>query len=305
MTDFTVITSGLDFPEGPIALPDGDFIVVEVRGGYLTRVSADGEINRIAELGGGPNGAAVGPDGLIYVCNNGGLEWHQMGNFMMPGNQPKDYCGGSIQRVDPISGEATTLYTECNGIALKGPNDIVFDSSGGFWFTDHGKQRERDRDRAGVFYAHPDGSTITEAIFPVDAANGIGLAPDESRLYVAETHTGRLFAWDLDKDNPGTIKPNPLSANGGYFIAGLPGMQLFDSLAVDALGNICVATLVNGGITIISPDGQSTKHVPLPDPFTTNICFGGDNLQTAYITLSGSGQLVATQWPIAGLPLAF
>ena len=111
----------------------------------------------------------------------------------MPGNQPADYEGGRIQRVDLETGAIETLYTECDGMPLKGPNDIVFDSNGSFWFTDHGKLRERDRDRTGVFYAHPDGSSIREMIFPVDAPNGVGLAPDGQRLYVSETFTGRAL----------------------------------------------------------------------------------------------------------------
>jgi gluconolactonase len=303
MPEIREITQGLMFPEGPIAMQDGSVLVVEIRRGTLTRVEPDGAQKIIAHTGGGPNGAAIGPDGRVYLCNNGGFEWHDVGSLTLPGNQPADYRGGSIQSVDLGTGEVETLYTECDGIPLKGPNDLVFDRQGGFWFTDHGKTRVRDRDRTGIFYARVDGSLIREMIFPMDAPNGIGLAPDESRLYAAETHTGRVFCWNLSA--PGEIEPNPLSANGATLLAGLPGMQLLDSLAVDAEGNVCVATLVNGGITIISSDGQRIEHVAMPDPLTTNICFGGEDRRTAYITLSGTGRLVATRWPTAGLPLAF
>ena len=75
MIDVTVMTEGLLFPEGPIALPDGSVIVCEIAGSRLTRVAADGTKSVVAETGGGPNGAAYGPDGRIYVCNNGGFEW--------------------------------------------------------------------------------------------------------------------------------------------------------------------------------------------------------------------------------------
>ena len=67
----TKICEGLDFPEGPIAMADGTVILVEIRRQTLSRVHPDGRIDVIAQLGGGPNGAAVGPDGMIYVCNNG------------------------------------------------------------------------------------------------------------------------------------------------------------------------------------------------------------------------------------------
>src|SRR5436309_2109554 len=92
---------------------------------------------------------------------------------------------------------------------------------------------------------------------------------------------------------------------GGVLLAGLAGYQLFDSLAVDGGGNVCVATLVNGGITVISPEGTVLEHVPTGDPLTTNICFGGRDLRTAYITLSGTGRLLAAEWPRPGLRLAY
>src|SRR5690606_33734396 len=123
--------------------------------------------------------------------------------------------------------------------------------------------------------------------------------------YAAETHTGRVYHWPVG--HPGTIdqtQANPAGPGGGHLLAGLPGMQLLDSLAVDGEGWVCVATLVNGGITSISPDGETVEHTAFPDPLVTNICFGGDDLRTAYVTLSGTGQLVKTTWPRPGLRLA-
>src|SRR5438093_440449 len=109
------ITSGLQFPEGPVALDDGSVLVVEIKRGTLTRVAPDGRQTIVAETGGGPNGAAIGPDGLVYVCNNGGFEWHEVGGLLVPGNQAHDYAGGRIQRVDLASGRVQDLYTACDG----------------------------------------------------------------------------------------------------------------------------------------------------------------------------------------------
>jgi len=301
--DYTEVTSNLEFPEGPIWCRDGSILLVEIRGGRLTRVLPDGSKETVAELGGGPNGAAVGPDGNVYVCNNGGFEWHVVGDRTFPGNQPADYSGGSIQRVDPATGAFETLYTECDGHPLRGPNDIVFDSHGGFWFTDLGKSRERDRDRTGIFYALPDGSSIREVAFPLDGGpNGIGLSPDEQTVYVAETFTGRVTRFDLK--GPGEIEPFPASPHGGQLLAALSHGELLDSLAVDAEGNVCVATIGNGGITVFSPKGEH-HHVPTDDILTTNICFGGDELRTAWITLSSTGRLVRCEWETPGLRLAY
>ncbi|MAE94280.1 MAG: gluconolaconase [Deltaproteobacteria bacterium] len=303
MIPFEEVTGGLQFPEGPIACADGSVILVEIKRGTLTRVQPDGRQEIVAETGGGPNGAAIGPDGACYVCNNGGFVWHEVGGLLIPGDQPPDYSGGRIERVDLATGEVRVLYTGCDGHPLRGPNDIVFDSQGGFWFTDLGKARERERDRTGIFYALPDGSAIREMAFPVDGGpNGIGLSPEEDRVYVAETFTGRVTYWELD--GPGSIVPNPLAPHGGHLLAGLPDGQMLDSLAVDGEGNVCVATLVNGGITVFSPRGEH-RHLATDDMMTTNICFGGPDLRTAWITLSSSGRLVKTTWETKGLPLAY
>lgn len=308
-TTLTELADGLRFPEGPTVLPDGDLLVGEMRTGDLLRIpAAGGPTAVVAHVGGSANGTAIGPDGAIYVCNSGGWRWTEIGPMAIPGDhdgtQADDYIGGRVQRVDLATGEVRDLYTECDGHRLNAPNDLVFDPSGGFWFTDHGHMRKRDRDRGGVYYAAADGSSIREVIHPLDAPNGIGLSPDGSTLYVAETHTGRVYSWALA--GPGELaNPNPPFGNGGTLLHGAPGNQLFDSLAVDGEGHVCVATLSNGGITVISPDGASVQHAALPDPLPTNICFGGADLRTAYVTLSATGKLVSFEWPRPGLALAF
>jgi gluconolactonase len=305
----TELATGLQFPEGPVVLPDGDLLGCELRTGHVRLVpAAGGEAVVVAECGGSANGAALGPDGAVYVCNSGGWRWTDLGPMMLPGDhhgtQAEDYIGGRIQRIDLTSGTVTDLYTECAGNPLCAPNDLVFDASGGFWFTDHGHMRARERDRGGLYYAKADGSEIREVVHPVDAPNGVGLSPDGATVYVAETHTGRVYSWALA--GPGQLaNPSPPFGNGGTLLHGAGGGALFDSLAVDSEGNVCVATLGNGGITVVSPDGTSVEHVALPDPLTTNICFGGEGLRTAYVTLSSSGRLASFEWPRAGLALAF
>ena len=304
MTELTTITTGLRFPEGPIAMPDGSVVVVEIEAGRLTRVSPDGTKETLATPGAGPNGAAIGPDGHCYVCNNGGFNWHEDEALLRPIGQADDYSGGRIERIDLHSGVVETLYTQCNGHRLKGPNDIVFDDEGGFYFTDLGKVRPRDMDRGGLYYAKADGSLIREVAYPVITPNGIGLSPDGKTLYAAETETSRLWRWEVLE--PGRLSKAPWpSMNGGELVVGLPGYQRFDSLAVDSDGNICVATLINGGVSVVSPDGASVEHIAMPDPFCTNICFGGPGLRTAYITLSGAGHLVSMSWPRPGLALSY
>ena len=301
----TELASGLRFPEGPMAMPDGSVILVEIERKTLSRVTRGGTVQVIASLGGGPNGAAMGPGGKIYVTNNGGFEWIERPGRLFPAVQAKNYTGGAIQVVDPETGKFDTLYDACDGRKLRGPNDLVFDRDGGFWFTDLGKTRERDQDRGAVYYARADGSSIREAIFPLERPNGIGLSPDERTLYVVETPTARCWAFKLS--GPGRIE----SANGPYrgekgrVVVGLGGYQMFDSLAVDSEGHIAVATLITGAVSDIWPDGSRVDQYTLPDMMVTNVCFGGRELRTAFATLSLGGTLVSFEWPRPGLPLNY
>jgi gluconolactonase len=300
---FRELATGLRFPEGPVAMPDGSIVLVEIERRTLSRVTPDGTVHVIARLGGGPNGAAMGPGGKIYVTNNGGLKFIERPGKLFPVAQSDDYATGSIQVVDPESGKFETLYDGCDGRHLCGPNDLVFDEADGFWFTDLGKTRERDADRGAVYYAKADGSSIREAIFPLERPNGIGLSPDGRTLYVVETPTARCWAFSLSA--PGQIE----SANGPYrgekgrVVVGLGGYQMFDSLAVDGDGHVCVATLITGAVSDIWPDGSRVDQYALGDMMVTNVCFGGRELTTAFATLSMSGRLVSFEWPRRGLPL--
>jgi gluconolactonase len=311
MAEPRLLAEGLQFPEGPVAMADGSVILVEIRRGTLTRVGADGTVSVVAECGGGPNGAAIGPDGAMYVCNNGGFEWHEIpGGGFLPGSQPADYIGGRIQRVDLASGAVSTLYDSCDGRPLRGPNDLVFDAHGGFWFTDLGKRhrQERTTDQGAVYYATADGSFITEAAFPLDHPNGIALSPDGSHLFAAETPTGRVWRWDVA--GPGELVRNPqllAGAAGATLHVDLPGYQLLDSMAAMADGGLALATLATGCVTVTDAGGQIARQVfpPDPDPMITNVCFGGAGHTTGYVTASLTGKLWAIPFDQPGLELAY
>lgn len=342
-SDFTVIASGLGYPEGPVAMADGSIVLVELQAGTLTRIAPDGTRSVIAALGGSPNGVAVGPDGRFYVCNSGGFEFvyfslqGKASSTKTPGSicvavdqQPPSYTGGSIQWVDGKTGQFGTLYDKFDAgkgtippskgpiLPLKGPDDLVFDSTGGFWFTDWGKARPRERDITGVFYAKADGSEITQVIFPLNAPNGIALSPDGTRLYVAETYTRRVLYWTLSA--PGTLSDKTPARVPALLTAHPPDQGILDSMKVDVEGNVYVATLLpkgnnpgsNGGITVISPAGEVIDFIETAignvnefEPLPSNLCFGGPDRKTAFITCAGSGRLVSCRMQVAGLPPAW
>lgn len=297
MSGFRIVGEGFLFPEGPVVFPDGSIVFVEIAGGNVTRLWGGGKSEVIAHLGGGPNGAALGPDGALYVCNNGGMGWTRgPGGEVNPTGQPPEATSpGRIERVDLATGRFDRIYESCDGHELSAPNDLVFAKDGSFWFTDLGKHRARSHDASFLYHASPDGSRIAEAVQGL-SFNGVGLSPDGQTLYAADTLSARLWAWQVE--GPGKLGRKRL-------VGTAPGDVGLDSLAVTEAGNICVATLYAGaGMTSFTPEGE-TRHVPLPDMFTTNICFGGPDRRTAFITLAHTGKVIAMDWPEPGLPLHF
>ncbi|HEU0043750.1 SMP-30/gluconolactonase/LRE family protein [Sphingomonas sp.] len=303
MIEWTTVASGLRFPEGPVAMADGSVVLVEIAAGRITRVRPDGATETVAEPGGGPNGLAIGPDGKLYCCNNGGFNYIERNGYLTPHGQADDYSGGRIERIDLATGAVEILYKDGDfGCVLRGPNDIVFDGTGGFWFSDHGKTRERERDVTGIFYAKADGSLLKEVIFPSENPNGIGLSPDGKRLYAAETYTCRLMAFNVTA--PGEVDDAAGPGGPGIPLYRPAGYKFFDSLGVEAGGNICVATIGECGISVISPAGELVEFVATDDIFTTNICWGGADMRDAYVCCSGTGRLMKARWPRPGLRLA-
>lgn len=325
------VADGLDFPGGPLALPSGDVIVAEIGAGRLVRIGRDGLRSVLAEVGGAPTGVALGPDGALYVCNNGAPkivrdrlpDGRTAYRPPQPGELPAG-IGGQIQRVS-MDGAVTTLHGECDGRALMAPTGLVFDRAGNFYFSDSGRFEgpvrnpgvsteskhlsalrvagAMARNAAGsVYYASPDGRTIKEVLHPLASPSGVALSPDETTLYVAEAGTGRLWAFQI-------TAPGQLGKRRCLGVA--PGARPLnfswcEGLAVDGEANVLTATFVNGGVTTFSSQGQPIEHVSTGDPLTTNMCFGGPDRRTLFVTLGGSGRVIAYDaWPAPGHQLNF
>jgi gluconolactonase len=343
-SDFTEIVSGLGYPESPLWLSDGSLAVVDIKAKTLLRFRPDAKGSYQLEdtidlndpsgkLDSGPNGAALGPDGCVYICNNGGKQFLQMNlpgtgtshtlNIVMGASSK--YAGGYIQRVHLDTREVeiwcapdSVQPASSNGTAqrISSPDDIIFDSQGGFWFTDWGNATEQSREITAVYYV-PKGSRTPKAVIPERSApNGIGLSPAGDKLYVSETYNRWVVYWDLS--GPGEIKSQPPIDDGSRILSGaIYKAGILDSLRLDEEGNVYVATmlpegnnpLVPGGIAVISPAGETLEFIELPkdfpEPLPSNICFGGADRKTAFITCGGTGRILSCQMRIPGLPPAF
>jgi gluconolactonase len=303
---FEVLATGLGFPEGPVVLADGAVLAVDIDGGRVIQVK-NGEVSVVATPGGGPNGLALADAHTGLIANNGGFRWTEVNGTRIPidhvthTNEPIGFSGGWIEQVDLSTGKTIRLYEGYQGRPLRGPNDLVLDAQGGIWFTDHGKGRFESVDRGALFYAPPGGEDLRQVAFPLLGPNGVGLAPDGSVVYVAETFTGRVWAWELSE--PGVVKAAQGSMavrHGGRCVVATP--YSFDSLAVEDDGRLAIGA-IGDGIVTVTPDGEEVDVYPIPNDVTTNIAFGGPDLRTAFITLSRSGRLVQAPWPRAGLRL--
>lgn len=300
-----VVGAGLKFPEGPVVEEDGSVLVCEVEGGALVRVTPDGTRGVLAQLPSGANGAAIGPDGAVYVATNGSFVFDVLDGLNTPVALVDGWEGGAFYRVDRETGEFEELFTESDGQHLGSLNDVVFDVDGGAYIA--------DTTRGALHYAVPGERRIHVATTDVTTPNGVGLSPDGRRLYVSETLTGRLRAFEVV--GAGELAPLPDVYQHPKSLAAaenddpdlVQGSQYWDGLAVDGAGNIAVADLAASGIQVIDPDGVHLTYVetPEPDRSVTCIAFGGPDGSTAYITSAGRGLLYAAQWPWPGARLSF
>jgi len=293
--DIDVLAEGLGFCEGPVVMPDGSVLVLGLDSGNIFR-AWDGRQEVFKHIGGGPNGAQLGPDGALYICNLGGVD--PANPSFADANQP-----GRIERLDLETGKLERLFDHVGDIALSAPNDLVFDADCGFWFTDYGKVLPECYARGGVYYCNADRSVVKPIVRNGIGFNGIGLSPDGKTLYYNRYFEGRLMRMTIT--GPGEVEPEEGSSQPRAELVGSGfGMSEFDSLAVTAAGNICVGTNVTGGITTVTPDGEMT-FLGLPEHMVTNIAFGGEDMRDAYVTWAGSGRLVRLRWKEPGLKLNF
>ncbi|MBA3519687.1 MAG: SMP-30/gluconolactonase/LRE family protein [Rhizobiales bacterium] len=282
----SLVISGLGWPEGPTIRPDGSVVLVESYRSQLTVVGADGEARRLAYVAGAPNSCVLGAAGELYVCQNGGTTgpW-----------RAAEMTTPSIQRVR--EGEsAEILLSEVEGIALNGPNDLVFHPDGRLIFTDPGTYNPADPDPSYIFAIAADGTARTIVEFPRPVfPNGIAVEADGSIVW-DESYTGHVRRQRPD----GTIED----------LGRLPGDNpIPDGMAVGADGRLYVTDLVGRGLHVLAPDGEVLGFIPCGGA-PTNCAFAGELL---WVTDAGvlaasaepsfAGQLWRLRIPGGGAPV--
>ncbi len=260
-----LVASGLGFPEGPVAMPDGSFVCVDSYRGQLTILGADRVARPLTSTGGAPNSCVVGADGVFYVCQNGGTTGPWRAAEMI---EP------SIQVVEP-GGKAEAVITEVEGIKLNGPNDLCFARDGSLIFSDPGTYNPANPDPSFIHRILPNGIAQVLVAFPKPVfPNGVAIEADGSTLW-DESYTGHI----------GRRRPDGTIEDLGRPVA---GPSIPDGLKVGADGRIYVADFLGKGVHVLAPDGSLLDFISC-GAAPTNCVFGGENLWVTDVGLTTLG----------------
>jgi gluconolactonase len=286
-----IFVSDLANPEGPVLLPDGSWVIVEMHPdrGWVARISTDGKEKDVLAKTGRPNGLALDKHGVLWVAESL--------------NPP------SLLRMT-LDGEHDTVLTECDGEPFLFPNDLCFGPHGELYMTDSGVKQPKwatftEEDKLSYQF---DGrlyriDTATMEIEKLDSGlkftNGIAFGPDEY-LYINESRSGDVFRYKWEDGHivgKREFFANVLLPDGPNVYRGPDGM------AFDKEGNLYVTVFVQGDITVLAPDGSVLKRLPLVGKRPTNAAFGPDGEKRLYVTDQDIGQMEVYDVGIDGLPL--
>lgn len=287
-----IFASGLQNPEGPVALPDGSWVIVEgsAERGCITRISADGATRSVVKKTGRPNGLAVDADGVIWAAES-----------KVP----------SLLRVT-MEGKSEVVATGCDGEAFLFPNDLCFGPDGALYLTDSGVVIENfapnNQIRPDYLDLNYDGRVyrvdvqtgkVTKIDSGIKFTNGIAFGPD-NLLYANESVTGAIYRYEW-KD--GAISGPRILFGNVNDPAGPPGWRGPDGMAFSADGRLYVAVFGQRDVTVLSKNGDVAERIPTVGKLPTNIAFALPGRKRIHVTEYEFGQMEAFDVATDGLPL--
>lgn len=287
-----IFTAGLSAPEGPVALPDGTWLVVEggSERGCVTHISADGSTKRIVQRTGRPNGLAVDSDGTIWVAES---------------KRP------SLLRLT-MDGGVEVVATGWDGEPFLFPNDLCFGPDGAIYLTDSGvmidefapnNQIRPDYDRqhydGRVYRVDVASGKVDKLDAGIRFTNGVAFGPDR-RLYVDETLTGNIYRYEW----MGGKVSGPRSLFGNVLRTDWPrGWRGPDGMAFSAEGKLYVAVFAQADVTVLSRDGQVVERISTAGNLPTNVAFSVSGPPRIYVTEYAAGAIEFFEVPASGLAL--
>ncbi|MBO0698702.1 MAG: SMP-30/gluconolactonase/LRE family protein [Zavarzinella sp.] len=258
---------GFEFTEGPAADADGNVYFTDQPNDRILRWGTDGKLSTFLQPCGRSNGLCFDAKGNLWACADEKNE---------------------LWRIDP-AGKIEVVVKDYKGKLLNGPNDVWLRPDGGIYFTDpyykrpYWKRGPKEQDVEGVYFVTPDHKGLIRVADDLQQPNGIIGTPDGKTLYVADIKAGRTYAYAIQDD--GTLKDKRLFCELGS-----------DGMTIDADGNVY---LTGKGVTVFDKAGKKAEQIDVPEPWTANVCFGGKDKKTLFITASKS--LYAIRTRVAGV----
>lgn len=250
------LADGFSFTEGPSADYKGNVYFTDQPNDRIMVLSLSGELSTFMKPCGRSNGLAFDKEGYLWACADEKNE---------------------LWRIAPDKGVAV-ITLEYGEKILNGPNDLWIDNNGGIYFTDPFYKRpwwdhtEKPQDKECVYYLSPDHKSITRLIDDLVQPNGIVGTPDGKTLFVADI--GGNKTWEYKIGNSGSLSDKKLFCELGS-----------DGMTIDSDGNIY---LTGNGVTIFDRKGNKIANITIPESWTANVCFGGPDLKSLFITASKS-----------------
>ena len=249
------LAEGFKFTEGPAADAKGNVYFTDQPNDRILMWGTDGKLTEFLKPAGRSNGLCFGPDGRLWACADGKNE---------------------LWTVDVETKQHKVVVNEYKGKLLNGPNDVWLRPDGGLYFTDpfykrdYWKRGPTEQDTQGVYFVTPDGKGVVRVADDLKQPNGVIGTPDGKTLYVADIGDRKTYSYAIQKD--GTLTDKKLFCEMGS-----------DGMTIDEKGNVY---LTGRGVTVFDRAGKKVNQIDVPEGWTANVCFGGADGKTLFITAS-------------------